>query len=286
MRGNKNELRRPQHPLMKNIIPLFICICIAFLVLVFRSAVHEGVDYKEVLLDNHDSAVPKENELQIHFHERRPFYVSYKGKVYGLVANPISLALTETGMDYVWVETPAKRQLDIIRENKFKVCAAGWFKTPEREQYAKFTLPVYQDKPFVALTRASNGLLKTEDSIDRVFNEDRLRLLVKSGYSYGTYLDAKIEMLSPRQVITTAENEAILKMILAHRADYCFMTEEEAHDLLVYSSLNRLAFKVVHFKDIPENNQRYLICSKKVTDEDIHKINGALNYVLKGSTAE
>jgi len=129
-------------------------------------------------------------------------------------------------------------------------------------------------------------LLKNVDSIDRVFSEHRLRLLVKGGYSYGTYLDTKLKMLSPRQVITTADNEAILKMILAHRADYCFMTEEEAHDLLVYSTLNRLAFKIVYFKDMPENNQRYLICSKKVTDEDIHEINGALKYVLKGSTAE
>jgi uncharacterized protein (TIGR02285 family) len=200
--------------------------------------------------------------------------------VHGLIADAVSTALKYADIDYTWLQTPATRQLDIIRDNTSATCAAGWFKTPERQNFAKFTVPVYQDQPFVAITRRDNDLIGSDESPERLFKERRLRLLAKSGYSYGTYIDSQIQEFSPRQVMTTADNRTMMLMLQNHRADYCFMTEEEAYDLLLFSGLNKMDFRVINLRDVPRGNLRYLLCSSMVPDQTIKRINGAIRHLL------
>lgn len=273
---------RVQEDDMNNFGIIVIYFVISIAVLMLRSTVYDStVTPDPVPTENQEINRNIGEALTIHYHQRRPYYVGYQGEVYGLVANTVNIALKSSDVRFSWVETPAGRQLDIIRSNESKSCAAGWFKTDARQKYAKFSDPLYQDRPFVAVARADSELLKSRDSVVRVFNEYRLKLLIKRGYSYGNYLDKKIQELSPRQVITTADNIGMLKMVATHRADYCFLAEEEAHDLLVYSTLNRSRFKIVTFTDIPVGSNRYLICSKQVSDEELAVINNGINHVTK-----
>lgn len=220
--------------------------------------------------------------ITVHFHERRPFYMRSGDKAHGLVADPIGQAFEHAGIPFVWHETPARRQLDIIERNEDKSCAAGWFKTPERETYARYTLPVYRDRPFVAVARSDNELLAETEILDRVLAEQRLQVLVKEGYSYGNHIDDRMKHFAPEQVKTTAENQTILKMIEAHRADYSFMTEEEALDLLTFSGEKSTVFKLVHFSDMPPGNARHIICSRQVDPEIIARLNSAIGLLHQG----
>lgn len=219
--------------------------------------------------------------ITVHFHDRRPFYMRSADEVHGLVADPIATAFEHADIPFKWQETPAKRQLDIIARNEDKSCAAGWFKTPEREAFATYTLPVYQDKPFVAVARADNEHLAETEILDRVLQERRLALLVKEGYSYGEYIDGRIKTFASRQVKTTADNRNILKMIENYRADYSFMTEEEAYDLLIFSGAQRTSFKLVHFSDMPPGNKRYIICSRRVEPEIIARLDSAIRFLQR-----
>lgn len=266
---------------MNKNLPLFICGCVIVLTLFLRSNVYDIIVQSQYRTRAADESVTADSLITIHYHDRRPYYVSSGGTVHGLVADPIALIFKKTGIDFQWINTPAKRQLDLIRDNASATCAAGWFKTPEREKIGKYTLPIYQDRPFVAVARAENSLLLDIETLDRVFSEGRLKLLVKSGYSYGRYIDSKIKQLKPWRIVTTADNKSMLQMILNHRADYSFMTEEEANDLLLFSGIPRDNYKIISFKDIPEGSQRYLICSKKMKDTDIENLNSAIKYFLK-----
>lgn len=219
----------------------------------------------------------RQEAIVVHFHSRRPFYMSDGHQVFGLVIDPIAQAFRNAGIPHVWQETPARRQLDIIEKNEDKSCAAGWFKTPEREAYARYTLPVYQDKPFVAVFRADNELLpEAAPVLDQVLGEWRLKLLVKEGYSYGQFIDERLKALAPRQLTTTAENRNILQMIENYRADYSFMTEEEAEDLLNSPEVPRKKFRIVHFSDMPAGGKRYIICSRQVGEDVIARLNAAI----------
>lgn len=230
------------------------------------------------------SVMPAERQSEhaaiiVHFHQRRPFYMSDGDKVYGLVIDPIALAFKTAGIPYAWQETPARRQLDVIERNEDESCAAGWFKTPEREAYARYTLPIYQDKPFVAIARADNEYLAETETLDRVLKEWRLKLLVKEGYSYGRFIDERVKALDPRRITTTAENRNILKMIENYRADYSFMTEEEAQDLLTSPEVKAANFKLVRFSDMLAGGKRYIICSGKVSEEIIARLDSAIRFL-------
>lgn len=229
---------------------------------------------------------PDDVDITVHFHDRRPFYVPYKNEARGVIANPISQAFAYADIPFHWQETPAKRQLDIVRENMEASCAAGWYKTPERETFGQYSLAVYQDTPFVAIARADNTLLGKTETLDRVLKERRLQVLVKAGYSYGPYIDERLQRFKPRQVTTTVDNESLLKMIQAYRADYCFMTKEEAHDLLLFTGLRNSDFKLVYFSDMPQGNKRYLICSQKVDKDILKRLNHAIRYVVDSKVNE
>ncbi len=269
---------------MPKISPKIIIICCAgciLLTLWFKSFLHPIINPSWYADSSLSAATQQGNgKITVHFHERRPFYIAYKNEARGLVANPISQAFAYADIPFTWQETPATRQLDIIKNNTDKSCAAGWFKTPERETFGQFSLPIYQDKPFVAITRSDNMLLAETETLERVLQERRLQVLVKDGYSYGPYIDSHLRRLTPRQVITTADNQNLMRMIQAYRADYCFMTEEEAQDQLLFSGLKKSNFKMIRFSDMPRGNKRYLICSQKVDQETLKRLNGAMRYVV------
>lgn len=220
--------------------------------------------------------VPAE-AVVIHYHRRPPFYMNDGGRVHGLVIDPIARAFREAGIPHIWRETPAKRLLEIIAAGEDLSCGAGWFKTPEREVFARYTLPIYRDKPFVAVFRAGEDILPEGPLLlDQLLKEWRLTLLVKEGYSYGPFIDGRMQALSPRQIRTTADNRDILRMIGHYRADYTFLSEEEAADLLSSPEVGGDRFTVVRLADVPGGGERHIMCSKKVGEGTIARLDAAI----------
>ena len=227
------------------------------------------------------SVTPNPHLIMVHYHQRSPYYIRDEDGVHGLCMDPVIKAFETSGLAFQLVETPAKRQLKIIEQNKGRDCIVGWFKIPDREKIGKFTLPIYQDKPMIALAGKHAGLPGKYDSVETILKNRDLTLLRKDGYSYGGFLDEKIDDFKPRQEMTTAENLSMLKMIHSRRADYFFITKEEAKNLLELSGFPLSDFQLVVFSDIPKGNKRYLLCSRQVGDEVIEKLNAAL-----GASAE
>lgn len=265
---------------MKGIRPKYLVItgCAAgiLLTLAIRSQIYDRPPGNGPAIPQPAVLPPARTAITLHYHNRRPFYMSDGDHVFGLVIEPIERAFKTAGIPFVWQETPARRQLDILARNEDESCAAGWFKTPEREAYARYSLPIYRDKPFVAVARADVEYLAETETLDRVLQERRLQLLVKEGYSYGQFIDDRLQALDPRKITTTAENQNILKMIENYRADYSFMTEEEAQDLLASAGVEAKALRLVRFSDMPAGGRRYIICSKKVGPEIVARLDSAI----------
>lgn len=258
---------------------LLVC-CLAVLAsLWLKSGLYRSdvVKQSAPILYNHGSE--REN-LIVYYHERRPYYITAREGVGGFVGKPVTDALVASGLAFQYQLTPAKRQLEFVKANESKCCALGWFKTAERLQYGRYSLPVYRDMPFVALAKKKNNSLGPFTTIDSVLSRDDLRLLVKAGYSYGAYIDQKLHQFSPNLVTTTGENQAMLEMILEDRADYCFLSEDEAFDLLLMSGIRRSDFRLIHFTDVPGGSYRYLLCSLNVSDEEMERLNGSLRQVI------
>jgi hypothetical protein len=221
----------------------------------------------------------------LYYHERRPYYVTTPKQVHGLIADRVNWIFKEAGIPYVWRKTPAKRQLEMIRSNEQRACAVGWFKTPERETFGHFTSPVYMESPTMAIARADNDQIHSGGTLAQTLANRRLKLLRKDGYSYGQYFDDNLKRYAPREIVTTAENISMIKMIHTHRADYFFITREEAEDVVLCSGLPAEDFKVIAFVDMPPGNERYLICSRQIDQMTRLRLNSAIKDYLPGSMA-
>jgi len=255
-------------------------LCIVF-TMYYKSSIHPTTDPAWLQNSGELPAPDQEPIVILHYHERRPYYITTWTKVQGLVAGTVARAFEFAEIPYKWQQTPAKRQLDLIRNNDSLSCGVGWFKTAERQKFGKFSNPIYQDSPFVAVAMAENTLIQSMLTLDQLLGEHRLKLLVKAGYSYGTDVDSKIRELLPWKVETTADNQDMLRMLEGHRADYCFMTKEEATDLFMHAGFNKDKFIMVPFAAIPNGNKRYLICSQQVPDEIIERFNLAVDFLQK-----
>ncbi len=135
----------------KGLIPL-LCLALAVALLFGRGFIPHGGESPPFLT----METLADGVITLHYHERPPYYMTGPLGVYGLCVDPAKLAFNRANIPFRWEKTPAKRQLDIIKENRSKDCIIGWFKNPDREKFAKYSHVIYQDKPTIALARADN----------------------------------------------------------------------------------------------------------------------------------
>lgn len=215
--------------------------------------------------------------IYLHFDERPPYLNKGNNGVYGLAATSASKAFKASGVRFSWKQTPAKQQLDLLKKNEAKDCLVGWLSNGKRETYAKYTYPIYTDRPQVAVTRKDNVI--EADTLEGLFRDTKKVMLVKEAYSYGQYVDQLVKQLKPKRLILAIDQADLLAALLSQKADYMLMAPERVDQVLLEAGLHRAEFKTHILKDMPAGDQRYLICSNRVSDDVIRKLNRAINLM-------
>jgi len=222
------------------------------------------------------AAAQADPAFTLYYHERPPYSAKQAdGSVRGFLADIADKAMKAAGIAYRWEDLPSARQLEVIKRNNAPACALGWFKRPDREAFAKFTLPIYHDLPTIVVARSDDARFSDTPTLDALFQDKSLLLLTKTGYSYGAEIDAKIQSEAPNLRRDPSDNHTMLVMVGRKRVDYMIMAEEEAKDLLVDPELKQ-SVAVYHLGDAPPGELRYLMCSRSVPDDVIARINKAI----------
>lgn len=142
----------------------------------------------------------------LYYSERVPYAVTDdNGSVKGLTATPAARAFERAGIPFKWKEMPFKRQLATLEFNKKKACGIGWFKKLEREAFAYFTHPIYQDKPSITISKKGNEGVTRHEVLATLLEDKSIRLLVKDGFSYGAYIDEQVKRYSPDKLTVVAD---------------------------------------------------------------------------------
>jgi len=222
--------------------------------------------------------VSAEGPLQLYYSERIPYAVADDtGSVEGLTATPAADAFKRADIPFEWKQMPFKRQLATLKYNKKKACGIGWFKNPEREAFARFTHAIYRDRPSITISAKGNdGVAKHRDVVG-LLQDKGIRLLVKDGFSYGAYIDEQIQRHLPESlVVVGSSNIQMLDILLSGRADYFFVSEEEASKMISSSGHAISQFQLNSYSDMPPGNHRYIACSQQVQNGTIDKLNLAM----------
>lgn len=217
--------------------------------------------------------------LKLLYETREPFvFKDPQGKITGVIAEAVARALSKSNIRFEWVETPFKRQLSVIERNDQSSCAVGLFKNSERSRYAKFSEAIFhdQDRPSIMLTHRD---LKLPPSLDllQALTQSGGRLLKKETASYGQTIDDAIAKSGVQIVTTTAESRNMAKMIVARRADFIFVSVEEAKQL-IKAIPNGEQLYIYTPSGMPQVQDRYLMCAQRVPDDLLQRFNQSISF--------
>jgi polar amino acid transport system substrate-binding protein len=221
---------------------------------------------------------PAAGVLTLHYQERPPYsQTSGDGQVNGLLATPAARACQRAQVPCTWARTPGQRQLALIQSGHGWDCGLGWFRNPEREALGRFSAPLYQDRPFVALVRRS-ATWDGQRTLGALMSDAAQPLLVKEGYSYGPLLDGVIAQHAAQVRRTSAENLLMARMLEAGRAAWMIISPEEAGVLLAeLTPVGNAAPLLLHpLPGVPDGQTRHLYCNKAVPEAVIERLNRAL----------
>ena len=216
--------------------------------------------------------------LTLHYQERPPYSQGgADGHVSGLLAMPAARACQKAQLTCQWSRTPGQRQLALIQAGHGWDCGLGWYRNPEREALGRFSAPLYQDRPYMALARRGTPW-DEQRSLTRLLADPALPLLVKEGYSYGALLDGLIARHAGQVRRTSAENQQMARMLEAGRAGWMIVAPEEAEVLLAEPGAGGapLQLQLHPLPGVPAGQTRHLYCNKAVPEAVIERLNRAL----------
>jgi polar amino acid transport system substrate-binding protein len=216
--------------------------------------------------------------LTLHYQERPPYSQSNAdGHVTGLLATPATRACQKAQLTCTWARTPGQRQLALIQTGQGLDCGLGWYRNPEREALGRFSAPLYQDRPYMALARRGTPW-DPQRGLPGLLADPALPLLVKEGYSYGALLDGLIAQQAGQVRRTSAESQQMARMLEAGRAGWMLVAPEEAEVLLAEPGAGGapLQLQLHPLPGVPAGQTRHLYCNKAVPEAVIERLNRAL----------
>lgn len=230
-----------------------------------------------VVLPAGAQTVPSPPLVTVYFSERPPFSI-VEGQT-GILVDLTKVVLADAGVRARFIELPSNRILDLLRTGQSDALGVGWYRTPERETWGKFSEPLYQEGSPVALVnaRASAGLgnpVRLETLL-----ASGLTLGIKGGSSLGAALDQKVRTLGLVPLETVVEIPQLLKMVQNGRMDYTILSEEEAGYLLRQDPTLAPGVVLTRFIDPPPGNFRYFLFPSSFDPALAARIDAAIDKV-------
>ena len=219
--------------------------------------------------------------LTVSYFERPPYYFTSKaGIAEGFLVERTKKILQTANIDAQFLSLTPNKINYIIRYAATPHCSIGWFKTPERELFAKFTKPIYQNKPLVLLTtREKQKQLNNGKTLAQIFSNKELVFARMGSFSYGAYVDQLLEKLTPRSQFYSKRQTDLLLSLHTNQASYMLAAPEEIQQMIIAAELPEDEFVSITLEEIPHGNFRYLMCGHAVSDNLIKKLNSAIKEI-------
>lgn len=217
-----------------------------------------------------------ERPLTLLYRDKPPYSYTEDRQPRGLLIEQSRSVLSTAGIAVQMEEAPLKRIQLELQANDRPLCSPGWYRLPEREAYARFSLPMSQDLPHVVLVGPrSTAAVRAHRSLASLLADPTLRMAVVDGISYGGELDALIRQQTPPPLRATVTPVQLTRMLGAGRADYMFMDREDYLWLTRHGEVSQ-KLGAMSFPDLPAGLQRHMMCSKKTPDATMQAIDAAI----------
>jgi ABC-type amino acid transport substrate-binding protein len=186
------------------------------------------------------------------------------------------MVVKDSGISGHWISLPNKRLMYEIQQERPNFCVAGAGITPEREKVGKFTLPFFEDHMIAVLALPSGrAKLDRARSFEELVAQGDTTFLGYIGMNYGTQVTAQVDKLGDRLVAAPRSTTQMLDMLVAGRAEFALLPYEYATNYLT-ARHDRGQYLVRTYPDMHRDFHTAFLCSRKVPDEVIAKLNEAI----------
>jgi polar amino acid transport system substrate-binding protein len=215
--------------------------------------------------------------LDIYYFEYPPYYQQLEnGQASGIIVDLARKILAAAQVEPRFHFMPAKRILNELQTSQ-PAASLGWFKTPEREQFALFSLPVYVNRPVeVFFLRENEEKFRPYDRLEALLQSGEFFYGRVQGLSEGAQLDAMLLKYENRTVQVASDTVRLLKMLESGRVDFMLMPPEEVAVMLQAAQTSADKFSLRPMTDIPPGTRRYIMYSKGVDADMIRRIDQAI----------
>lgn len=219
--------------------------------------------------------------ITVYTFNRPPYYtLSPQGKPSGFLLLRADSVLRKAGLEPEYVELPPGRVLSDMAASPTPACAVGWLKTPEREKIGKFSSPIYQDLPPLAVFRRGGNLPPTSaTTLEEVTKIPGMVFGINQTFSYGPQVDALLGSLATPPMQISGSQIHLMRMLGAGRFDAMLINSEELDELRREAGLTSQQLVPRLLSDLPSGNVRYLIFSKTTPADVIHRVNEAIAHL-------
>lgn len=217
---------------------------------------------------------PAAPTVTVYYSDRPPFCV-VDGQT-GFLIDAAKAILADAGVRARFIELPVNRIRALLWSGPTDAMALGWVKTPSREAFGRYSQPIYQELPLVAVVnaRVAKGL-PNPVRIDQLLGSG-LTLGAKAGTSAHPVLDQKIRAQGLVPVETSGTVVELLGLVQEGRMDYTFLAGEEAsYDLETNPGLVP-NLVVVRLVDPPPGNLRCFYYPSSLDPTLAERIDGAI----------
>lgn len=175
-----------------------------------------------------------------------------------------------------FVEEPAKRIWSNFSGGAKNYCSFGWYRIAEREALVQFSEIFHTDPPHTLLVSpAAAKQVAAHRTLKSLMSDTNLTLGVVDAVSYGPDLDAMFATTRNKVERSTTLPMIMARMVAANRASYMLIDREDWEYLKdKEESLSQTT--QMDLQGMPAGLNRYIVCSKDVSAEQMRKINTAL----------
>jgi len=219
--------------------------------------------------------------LTIEYRDKPPYSHTVDGKPTGFLMERTVKLLRRAGIQARYAEVPIRRTLQHLQANQAPLCSPGLYKNPEREAFARFSLPIHRDKPHVVLAHAAVvAQIRAIPRIAQLFADASLQPGLMEGVSYGQQLDQLLANAAKLPVRAQLAPLQLARMVGVRRVDYMLIDEEDLNWLRKDPEFTPLPLVRIEFADMPRGELRYLACSQQVAAQTLDKLNQAIRELL------
>jgi polar amino acid transport system substrate-binding protein len=219
--------------------------------------------------------------LTIEYRDKPPYTYTVDGRPAGFLMERTIKLLKRAGIEARYAEVPIRRTLQHLQSNQAALCSPGLYKNPEREAFARFSLPIHRDRPHVVLAHvAVAAQIRAIPRVAQLFADASLQPGLMEGVSYGQQLDQFLAAAAKPPLRAQMSPLQLARMVGARRVDYMLIDEEDLNWLRKDPEFTPLSLVRVEFADMPRGELRYLACSMQVTPQTLYRINQAIRELL------